>query len=82
MRDRKRTARKLLVASVGVAAVAYSACSSGPVGNLMAGEAGPPDTGPDAPSDAAIFPTSDAAPDATADAAPNDASTATDAGSD
>jgi len=62
--------RKLLVASVGVAAVAFSACSNQVVGNLMAGEAGPP---PDSGNDAAQSP--DASADASMDAA-GDASSA------
>jgi len=75
--------RKLLVASVGVAAVAFSACSNQVVGNLMAGEAGPP---PDSGNDAAQKPdaAADAAVDAAGDASSGDASSsdASDAGAD
>jgi hypothetical protein len=52
---RKHTARKLLVAAIGVATVTYAASCSSPVsGNLVADQpydAGP-DTGPDAAPDA------------------------------
>jgi len=77
MGDRKRIGRKLLVASVGVAAVAFSACSNQVVGNLMAGEAGPP---PDSGNDAAQNP--DAAADASMDAPGDVTADASDAGAD
>jgi hypothetical protein len=79
MTQRKSNARKLLVASVGVAVTAFSACNNNVVGNLMAVEAAPgPDSGSDAnPFDDASF--GDAAADAPADAG---ADGAADAGSD
>lgn len=77
-RPRKLGTRKLLVASVGVAAVAFAACSNTTVGNLMAVEAGPaPDAGKDAalefdvsadaPADVATEASGDAAADAGGD---------------
>lgn len=80
---KKPLGRKLLVASVGVAAVAFSACSNQVVGNLMAGEAGPP---PDSGNDAAQSQdaSADGSMDAAGDASSGDASSsdASDAGAD
>jgi len=45
---RKRTGRKLLVATLGVAAVSYVACGDGAVANLMAP---PQDGGADSAAD-------------------------------
>ena len=45
---RKRTGRKLLVATLGVAAVSYVACGDGVIANLMAP---PQDAGADTTAD-------------------------------
>jgi hypothetical protein len=52
---RKRTGRKLLVATLGVAAVSYVACGDGTVANLMAP---PQDAGADGAADTAADTTS------------------------
>jgi len=53
---RKRTGRKLLVATLGVAAVSYVACGDGAVANLMAP---PQDAGADSAADTAADTTTD-----------------------
>jgi hypothetical protein len=45
MHPRRLTSKKLLVASLGVAAVSYASCAAPRTGNLMAPEP-PPDAGP------------------------------------
>ncbi len=79
---RRIVGRPLLVATAGIAAVAY-ACGSQVSGNLAASEAGPPDTGMDmnASEVSGNLAAVEAGPDQDAgDAAASDASDASDGG--